>query len=73
MTKKFDNFQLDIRALKLNISRGNITKKDYEDYLKKLPDLVGQAKEIPAYFEEEEDLLDTETVNENDDLTFSVA
>lgn len=71
MVKKIDDFTVDKRTLKLNITRGKISKKEYETYLKNLPDLTGQATEMPAYFEEEEEPHVPES--NPDDLTFSVA
>lgn len=62
MAKENKDFFVDIRALELNFQRGNIAPKDYEKFLKDLPDLAGQTDEIPA-FEEPKDEID---------LTFSI-
>ena len=64
MTKKYDDYAVDQRVLKLNVKRGNITTKDYEGFLKSLPDLTNQLEEIPAYEEPKDEELE--------DLTFSV-
>lgn len=64
MTKKINDASLDVRSLELNISRGNLVRKDYEGYIKALPDLTGIADIIPAYEEPQEDA--------GEDLTFSV-
>ena len=77
MAKKNADQNVDIRALKLNMTRGKITKKEYEDHLKSLPDLSKDMSEIPAYFEEEEEVMvhdseEAEAAEAADDLTFSV-
>lgn len=74
MAKNIDDSKLDLRALKLNISRGNVTKKEYEDFVKALPDLSKEMEEIPAFHEEEEEttLLESKEDESTEDLTFSV-
>jgi hypothetical protein len=73
MANKMDDFAVDIRALKLNINRGKLTQKEYENHLKSLPDLSKDMSEIPGYFEEEEELIDIDIDTESSgDLTFSV-
>lgn len=67
MGKNLDDANVDIRTLKLNISRGIITEDEYQNYLKSLPDLQKQADELPVYEEPE----DIETVEGLDNLTFS--
>ena len=70
--KEINDFKVDLRALKLNLSRGDITKKEYAAFLKSLPDLAKQATEVSAYFEEE-DVTGTDTESKSSgDLTFSV-
>lgn len=71
MSKNLDDFAVDLRALKLNMKRGTINKKEYESYLKSLPDSSNEMVEMPAYFEEEEEVNMPE--GGADDLTFSVA
>lgn len=66
MAAKYDDSKVDIRALKLNIARGNITPKEYEAFLKSLPDLSKQLEELPAYEEPEGQDEDT-----SGNLTFS--
>lgn len=68
MAKKIEDFRVDLRALKLNISRGNITKQEYQEHLKSLPDLSKKCDEIPAYTEPDEEAGD-----QPEDLTFSAA
>lgn len=73
MVKKSDDYKIDIRALKLNLVRGEITSKEYEAFLKSLPDLSGHLTEIPACFDEEEEKTHEEESNNSGGLTFSVA
>ena len=68
MTKKMDDFSVDVRALKLNMERGKITEKEYNEYLKSLPDLQDQLEEVPAF----EEPSDDEFGSNSADLTFSV-
>lgn len=63
MSKKYDDFAVDLRVIRLNMERGSISAKDYEGFLKSLPDLSDQMEEIPAY----------EEPAESSDLTFSAA
>lgn len=64
MAKKYEDFKVDIRALNLNMARGNINKAEYDAFVASLPDLSGQLEEVPAYEEKSDD---------STDLTFSVA
>jgi len=48
MAKEHNDFFLDIRALKLNLKRKNITRKEYDAHLKNMPDLSDQLIEISA-------------------------
>jgi len=68
MAKDLNDFSIDIRALKLNMERGTISKKDYNEHLKSLPDLKDQLEEIPAFEEPSDDEFGTDS----NDLTFSV-
>lgn len=56
MAKKFDEVLFDNRTVKKYINKGLITDKDYEEFLKSLPDESKNADKIKA-FEEEENLL----------------
>jgi hypothetical protein len=55
MSKKIDDAKIDVRSIRLNISRDYITESEYKDHLKSLPDLSKQADEMPVYEEEQED------------------
>lgn len=53
MAKRYDDFKVDYRTAKLNIAKGVISREEYEEFIKNLPDLNGQFDEIPAYIEPE--------------------
>lgn len=46
MAKKTDIFKYDYRVCDLNITRKNLTKDEYEQFLKALPDLTKQSEEF---------------------------
>lgn len=52
MAKNHTNFQMDSRLVNINIKRGNITKEEYDKFVKSLPDLSDQAEEISCYEDE---------------------
>jgi len=57
----------DVRTIERNIKKGNITRKDYEKYLKSLPDVT--EKVAPPEEEGADDASDTDELDEDDDDT----
>ncbi len=56
----------DLRILDYSISNGLLSQKDYENYLKSLPDEEGNYEFVQVKEEEEEESLDsTESFEEN--------
>jgi len=55
----------DVRTIERNIKKGNITRKDYEKYLKALPDVTDKVAP-PEEDDADDDLDDTDT-DETDD------
>ena len=54
--KKFEDAKFDVRMIKRSISRGTVDPKEYEEYLKNLPDESGNA-EVQKVYSEDENLL----------------
>lgn len=55
MAKKTDIFKYDNRVYDLNVIRKNITKDEYDQFLKALPDLTKQSEEFQVFEEERND------------------
>ena len=55
----------DVRTIERNIKKGNITRKDYEKYLKALPDVTD--KVAPPEEDDADDDLDETDSDETDD------
>lgn len=55
----------DVRTIERNIKKGNITRKDYEKYLKALPDVTD--KVAPPEADDADDDLDEVEADETDD------
>lgn len=51
MTEKIDIRHIDRRTIERYIKRGAIDKKDYEKYVKALPDLAEQAEKVDIELE----------------------
>lgn len=62
--------QFDVRTVERNIKKGNVTRKDYEKYLKSLPDV---AEKVAPPEEEPRDLAaaadDDDDIDDDDDET----
>ncbi len=59
----------DVRLLERNLRDGKITKKEYDDYLKKLDDTSSNAEYIE--FEDETTIETGASSSISDDLTFT--
>jgi hypothetical protein len=57
----------DVRVLERNLREGVITKKDYEEYLKKLPDITDKGCPLVIDGEPEENQTQLNTSNEGED------
>lgn len=55
----------DVRTIERNIKKGNITRKDYEKYLKSLPDVT--EKVAPPEEEGAEDMTEADDLDDDDD------
>ena len=53
MSDQFENKLVDKRVIQRYIEKGRVGEKDYEQYLKKLPDLTDQAAAVESEIEEE--------------------
>ncbi len=62
MATKPDSY-FDVRTVERNIARGKLTKKEYEAYLKNLPDV--EDKGVPMLWDEEEAEEDVSESEEN--------
>ena len=58
MTDSFDNRLIDKRVANRYVRKGLVDEKDYEKYMKALPDLADQALPIESAMEGEDDLDD---------------
>ena len=67
--KKTTDEQFDRRTLELYMRQGKIDKKEYENYLKSLPDEKDRVAYIDVY---EEPLPEEPTPHVSENLTFSV-
>lgn len=48
--------KFDTRLINWNVKRGVITEKEYQDHLKSLPDLSGQARPMEVNLDDENTL-----------------
>jgi len=55
----------DVRTIERNIKKGNITRKDYEKYLKSLPDVT--EKVAPPEEEGADAAADTDELDDDED------
>ncbi len=62
MADQFENKTVDKRVALRYVKKGNVDEKDYERYLKSLPDLADQAAPVEASIEGED--LDDEDEGE---------
>ena len=63
--------QFDVRTVERNIKKGYFTRKDYEKYLKSLPDVA--EKVAPADEDLTDDLDDIDEVDEADEPATTAA
>lgn len=54
----------DVRTIERNIKKGNITRKDYEKYLKALPDVTDK---VAPPEEDRADDLDTDELDDDEE------
>jgi hypothetical protein len=57
----------DVRTIERNIKKGNLTRKDYDKYLKSLPDVAD--KVAPPEDDEADDVAGGEESAESDEVT----
>lgn len=55
MKKNFGDAKFDIRTVERAFREGGFTQKDFEKYLKDLPDESGNVEEVPVFEESETD------------------
>jgi hypothetical protein len=53
MSDQFENKLVDKRVVQRYLDKGLVGEKDFEQYLKKLPDLTDQATAVESEIEEE--------------------
>ena len=70
MTKEKDETLFDLRTLRLNLREGKLKSKDYESYLKSLPNSESNAEYIEVY---EEEVAHDEPTQPEGSLAFSMA
>lgn len=67
MADPIENKLIDKRVAQRYVRKGIVDEKDYEKYLKALPDLADQALSVEAEMEEVEGDLDDELDDEPED------
>ena len=59
--------QFDVRTVERNIKKGYFTRKDYEKYLKSLPDVAEKVALAGADDDDDEDDMDLEASEDEDE------